>query len=1555
MDNNGPFSMSYERNDFTPLSSSGALTRQYNNNPRLMVDDLKQLLVDEDDIAKTLTKDVQRFRIRLSEREVERQLERRLKLLSQFALAPFQPKSEEEFENWVDSAAIVITKNQVCVSIFQDAWSTVAPPSLARHIGSIPTPTSHELLVNTVASIIYKNPTYVRRFEVTLLQPKRQPTVFEARMHLEDQISRYSRLCERWRHPFHLSDIRCVEMALQTLPSQLEEDIRAHFDEPEWDQIWKRAASREERLQTHSTNLVLAASSNPIVEEDTTMTNAVSTLPPTKKKKPSSPCPACGGAHWRKDCPFKKARCFECNQVGHIRNSCRNLAVKDNSGRVETFVEPKESGVTVHQRKDRTQQDKMTTAEGTIASLREMAEKRSAKASKKRYDKRVSEGKSVRPRSQASVALQRLQPSEDESEAEDSEEDDSDIDDGLLALEKICLARPVEDDNTVVFVPAVVNGHQRPVVADTGASRNLINIEKAKELNIRVNPHGDARQFDGLGLRKGVQSLPVVVTIGDRSRKLVFYIIDKPGLPLLICRSDLAKFRILVDPLTSHLIDRTTLEVVAYGIDHPQPQPTPQPELDVITQKKIGATDEELYQDGKKIIFEKLEHLPEELQQQVWALFDEFKETWVRPRPGAVKHHKAHYEYDGPIVKQQQRYLAPDLEEEFKKQTLAMIKSGVLVPSKSPFASCPVFASKKDGGWRLCLDFREVNKGIKPDRHPIPLLWAIILKAAHHLIYCCLDINWGFWSLPLDDLSREITAILTPYGLMEFTVAPFGIRNSPPEFQRMMDAVFAFIDHLQKYIDDIILFTNTVDEMLSVLRQTLQRCKDEGLFLKISKLELFKSEVSLLGFLVGLAGIRPDPKKVQGIKDALFPRSKKQLRSFLGAISFLRKFIPNLATIIAPLTHLTRKNAVYRINQSHVNAFNTAKSMLSEHTLLNAPKGDGAFVIVTDASDVGAGAALLQWQSNELVVLEFASKTFSTAEIKWPAYEREAYAIRWAVGRFEDYVKAGKVIVVSDHLPLKALYKSTNPKVLRWSLFLQQFDIDIRHINGEHNVLADWLSRSTSTEDPFNDDASLTLPTFFVDDPNVYPSSDPHGAPFIPFIPSIEQLRIASSNLPAAEVKDTYSSPDGIRYHMRSNKVYLPPSLREAVLYWFHVTPNGLHLGINRTVRRLNKWFWWPALNRSVSVYINACLVCVRKHVPSRSVSLSGVLSRPLPFQLISLDFVGPREWPDKSTYYYLVVIDHASRFMVTVSRNEPPTAEWLLNVFRRTWISIFAAPTAVLHDRGSEFRSDLFRDYILNNLRAIIVNTSSYYPQGNSINESSHRSLDAMLSVAATQYKSSFANALHHATLIHNATPHVSTGHSPYFFLHGLEPVLPGLQPFQRSSDDPSDHLPRLASLRANALCRAHLQSDSKMTVAQSKSPIKVGDWIVYLLPSAKEKVKQDLLNKFSKLWSLPAKVLAVSDRQITVSTWSSNVKIDVPISKVRILQGEIPRSLLKLNLQQLEVANPPELSPPIFIDGQAASTWSSALDEAHSSSTPIEDSNRKRRRTNLSVKFKD
>lgn len=230
-------------------------------------------------------------------------------------------------------------------------------------------------------------------------------------------------------------------------------------------------------------------------------------------------------------------------------------------------------------------------------------------------------------------------------------------------------------------------------------------------------------------------------------------------------------------------------------------------------------------------------------------------------------------------------------------------------------------------------------------------------------------------------------------------------------------------------------------------------------------------------------------------------------------------------------------------------------------------------------------------------------------------------------------------------------------------------------------MIADWLSRSVPEEDPFGDDAEIGIPQF---------SNVEESSPVF--------LSTLSSTMPL-----------------------LP--------------------GVNRCVRRLRQLVWWPKISNTVSKFVATCLACARMGPPPKVSHLFGVLSRPLPLQLVFLDVVGERICKGEGKMYFLVIIYHCTRFMVARSSSKPLTTEKIVKIMRTTWISIFMAPLAILTDRGSSFISKKFRNYCFNELRTTLVHTSPYYPQGNAVNESPHRAIDAMLASTTRNYHMEFEN----------------------------------------------------------------------------------------------------------------------------------------------------------------------------------------------------------------------
>lgn len=265
-------------------------------------------------------------------------------------------------------------------------------------------------------------------------------------------------------------------------------------------------------------------------------------------------------------------------------------------------------------------------------------------------------------------------------------------------------------------------------------------------------------------------------------------------------------------------------------------------------------------------------------------------------------------------------------------------------------------------------------------------------------------------------------------------------------------------------------------------------------------------------------------------------------------------------------------------------------------------------------------------------------------------------------GSFNDLKFTSKLVkswVITNHF--KHRHRTTQPTPNCWDGLYTYYNLTWIFVSGNQNLLADWHSRSSATVDVFDDDPSVGFPSFI--------QLEAFAANWW-LLPIYSVNRTASQShswlscngykrYVQMESRDTYKryvqmyvGTDGIKYHIRTNRVYVPPPLRDTFMHWFHVTYMGLHLGSNRTIRRLTKWVWWPKLNADVRRYVNACLICARKLFPSKLTTISGVLSRPLPLQLVSLDFVRPRDWSDGQTFYYLVIVYHASRLMVTCSLN---------------------------------------------------------------------------------------------------------------------------------------------------------------------------------------------------------------------------------------------------------------------------------------------------------------
>uniref|UniRef100_A0ABM5F7S0 ribonuclease H n=1 Tax=Pogona vitticeps TaxID=103695 RepID=A0ABM5F7S0_9SAUR len=359
--------------------------------------------------------------------------------------------------------------------------------------------------------------------------------------------------------------------------------------------------------------------------------------------------------------------------------------------------------------------------------------------------------------------------------------------------------------------------------------------------------------------------------------------------------------------------------------------------------------------------------LTQDQQQELKMLLSKYQQVFSN-KPGIVKGvmHRIHTGDAPPQAVSPYRVTGP-YRDKVRKELDEMLRENIIVPSSSPWSSPIVLVDKPDGSIRFCVDYRKLNRVTTPDAYPMPRLDNLIETIGGCRFISSLDLVKGYWQLRIDPRDQEKTAFCSPFGLYEFRVLSFGLRNAPATFQRLMDQTLAGLsDFTVAYIDDIGIFSNTWEDHLIHLELVLQRLSAAGLTVKASKCQLGSPEIKYLGHMVGGGMIKPLEAKIEAVRDWPRPNTKKKVKSFLGLVGYYRKFIPRFSEIAAPLTDLTRKKADDRIpwTSDCEAAFQRLKEALIDYPVLRAPDFDREFIIYTDASNSGVGAVLCQEDEN---------------------------------------------------------------------------------------------------------------------------------------------------------------------------------------------------------------------------------------------------------------------------------------------------------------------------------------------------------------------------------------------------------------------------------------------------------------------------------------------------------------------------------------------------------------------------------------------------------------
>ncbi|XP_062586907.1 uncharacterized protein LOC134248532 [Saccostrea cucullata] len=367
---------------------------------------------------------------------------------------------------------------------------------------------------------------------------------------------------------------------------------------------------------------------------------------------------------------------------------------------------------------------------------------------------------------------------------------------------------------------------------------------------------------------------------------------------------------------------------------------------------------------------------------------------------------------ENPIT--QRPYRIPEAKKQEVKESLnEMLEQGLITPSKSPWASPIVLVNKPDGTIRICVDYRKLNEITLTDPYPIPRMSDIFEKIGSAKYLSRFDLTKGYWQVPLAKETREKSAFITPFGLFEFTVMPFGMKTSPASFIRLMDRILDGTQNTVAYFDDIIVYSQTWEDHIKHVTELLQRIYEANLTIRPSKCKLGAAEIICLGHIVGGGTIRPDPRKLKAMEDFPLPLTKKELRSFLGLTGYYRQYIGSYADITVPLTDLLRKSQPTELKwtEREVQSFKKLKEALMTAPVLVNPNFNLPFVLQTDASNNAIGAVLSQQLPDGDHPVAYLSKKLLPREKNYSTIEKELLAIVWAIGSFSNYSKLQTAVI----------------------------------------------------------------------------------------------------------------------------------------------------------------------------------------------------------------------------------------------------------------------------------------------------------------------------------------------------------------------------------------------------------------------------------------------------------------------------------------------------------------------------------------------------------------
>ncbi|KAJ3553691.1 hypothetical protein NP233_g12588 [Leucocoprinus birnbaumii] len=887
------------------------------------------------------------------------------------------------------------------------------------------------------------------------------------------------------------------------------------------------------------------------------------------------------------------------------------------------------------------------------------------------------------------------------------------------------------------------------------------------------------------------------------------------------------------------------------------------------------------------------------------------------------------------------------------------LDAGRIRPSTAPNASPAFVIPKADptAPPRWVNDYRTLNKNTIPDPYPLPRIDEILADCGKGKIWGTIDMTNAFFQTRMKPDHIPLTAVATPFGNFEWVVMPMGIRNAPAIHQRRVNQ--ALQKYLGKfchiYLDDIIIWSDSVDEHRRHTQLILKALQDAGLYCNLKKTKLFQTNVNFLGHNISRKGISPDDKKIERIVNWPTPTSAKEVRQFLGLVRYLGAFLPQLARYTQVLNRLTEKECEYDFPEwtpAHQAAFQGIKDLVLSTDCLTVIDHDlmpeYRVFVTTDASDTRSGAMLSfgkTWETSRPVAFE--SKPFKGAELNYPVHEKELFAIVRALTKWRNELLGLPFTVLTDHRTLECFetQKHLSRRQARWMELLQQYNFEIVYIKGEENTVADALSRTNFREARSEIESWRHCPEDRLDELEVPVCSVLLTNDTSPW-ESVRNLTQSSHLIPKAQNIDSimtidtddelrttivagYSQDswcekarktkmDGLTFKgdlmFYKDRLIIPRvgNIRETILGIAHKLLG--HFGFDKTYATLKEAFYWPGMRTYLErTYIPGCEDCQKNKAPTTK-PVGPLHPLPVPdgrFRSIAMDFVGPLP-EENGCDQILTITDRLGADVRLIPCKKGLTASDLAELFFDHWYCENGLPEDIISDRDVLFLSKFWKHF-MDLLNVDLKMSTAFHPQTDGSSERTNKTVNQLLRNLVNHQQQGWYNALPRVRFAMMNTVNASTGYTGFQLRMGFSPrVIPTIvkETVSVEIESPAQLIDRLTEITADAqdnLFTAKINQAAQANKHRADTfPFSIGDQVML---STKNRFKElqglsgdKIVHKLAPRFDGPYEIIDTDEPHSTVT-----LDVPGPINKCRTFHtSQVKPFIDPLPDERMERASP-------------------------------------------------